>query len=210
MRPNKSLPLPFRNSQLFNLIQFTESKIFWLEEETSPGQCPADKLLAPITAPQKTGRLLNTPDSVFKWLPTSPPTPYSHDPALLWLCHRIDIAPSSFFPISCNTQHPLTTGREIFPLFFQVLAAQVSPTVQVLHRLQSMVTHVLAIHKHCWESTPPVPWYTPSTAVEMWQLHDSTQSSLAVSEPFPLQEKYHREKPAFPWLEASQEKRICP
>lgn len=66
MRPNQSLPLPFRNSQLFNLIQFTESKISWLEEETSSGQCPADKLLAPLTVLQTAGRFLNTPDSVFK------------------------------------------------------------------------------------------------------------------------------------------------
>lgn len=116
MRPNQSLPLHFRNSQLFNLIQFTESKISWWEEETSSGQCLADKLMAPTTVLQKTGGLLNTPDSVFKWLPASPPTPYSPDPALPWLCHRVSIAPSSFLPISCSTQHPLTTGREIFPL----------------------------------------------------------------------------------------------
>lgn len=116
MRPNQSLPLPFRNSQLFNLFQFTESKISWLEEETSSGQCLADKLLAPITVLQKTGRFLNTPAPVFKRLPASPPTPYSHDPALPWLCQGVYIAPSSFLPISCNPQHPLTTGREIFPL----------------------------------------------------------------------------------------------
>lgn len=207
MRPNQSLPFPFRNPQLFNLIQFTDSKISWLEEETSSGQCPADKLLAPITVLQKTGRFLNTPDSVFQWLPASPPTPFSHDLALPWLCHRVYTPPSSFLPISCNPEHPLTTGREMFPLTGVCCSGQshCSGAAQTPAHADKYFGHtqaLLGVNTPCSLIFPQYCSRNVSLAC------DSTTS--AMSEHFLLQQQSHREKAILPWLEASQEKRICP
>lgn len=140
-----------------------------------------------ITVLQKTGGLLNTPDSVFKWLPASPPTPYSPDPALPWLCHRVSIAPSSFPPISCNTQHPLTIGREIFP---QVFSVQVSPTAQGCTDPRPW-WHSFGHTQALLGANTPCPLIFPQQCSRnVSPAHDSTQCSGAVSEPFLLQQQY--------------------
>lgn len=205
MRPNQSLPLLFRNSQLFNIIQFTESKISWLEEETSSCQCLADKLLAPITVLHKTERLLNTPDPVFKWFPASPPITYSQDPAFPWLCHRVDIAPSSFFPSAAmhSTHSPLA---ERFS-HWQVFAVQV-PLLRCYTDSSAWTCsgHTQALD----EVSTPHPLIFPQFCSRNVSLaRGSTQSSPAVSAHLLPQQKHHGEKAVLPWLEVSQEKRIC-